>query len=155
MAGSFLDTAAELVACHESFSSWAYDDHDGKPVRAPVGKLTIGFGFNIQDVGIPKDVARAWLRSELVSRYDQLKEFWWFSRANDPRQLAFLDMHYNLGHAKLLTFKKMLAAAEGSMWDRCAEEAQNSAWFNQVGRRGRNIVKILRTGVLDWSQIER
>lgn len=154
MSDTFLDQACRLISHHEGFRGRPYDDHDGKDVHAPVGKLTIGYGFNVQDTPLPQAVALFWLRFLLVEMHDQMRQFMWFARANDARQIAFLDMRYNLGEHGIAQFNNMIAAARADDWEQAAAEAQDSRWFRQVKRRGENIVQILRTGRIDWNRLK-
>jgi GH24 family phage-related lysozyme (muramidase) len=154
MSDTFLDQACRLIAHHESFRGRPYDDHDGKDVRAPIGKLTIGYGFNVQDTPLPHNVAIYWLRELVVEMHDEMRQLMWFARANDARQIAFLDMRYNLGERGIGQFHNMIAAARAGEWDQAAAEAKDSLWFRQVKRRGENIVAILANGRIDWHMLK-
>lgn len=65
---------------------------------------------------------------------------------NEVRQRALVNMIFNLGKQGVKNFRKMCAAIYAKDWDKAAEEAKDSKWYNQVGRRSRRIVEELRTG---------
>lgn len=67
-------------------------------------------------------------------------------KGDDPRAEALLDMAYNMGVDKLLTFKTTLPMIERGEYEKAAENLTTSRWYKQVGRRSKAICKILKTG---------
>ena len=117
------------------------------PYTDSVGKLTIGIGFNLTDVGMSKDESLLLVRhrcerlhallSERISGYDGLTE---------PRQRALISMAYNLGVGGLLKFHRMLGAMWEHDYEKAAIEALASQWASQVGERAERIAKLIREG---------
>lgn len=67
----------------------------------------------------------------------------------DPiRRGVVINMIFNLGLFKLMKFKKMLTALSNKDWNRAADEMKNSKWYSQVGKRGKELVKLMRKGEL-------
>lgn len=124
--------------------------HEGlrlKPYRDTVGKLTIGVGRNIEDVGITQQEAMMLLNNDIQRCIDELnRAFPWFEHLSSERQRALIDMCFNLGITRLLGFKRMLAALEAGDYQRAAREALDSRWANQVGRRADTIANMIRRG---------
>ena len=60
---------------------------------------------------------------------------------------ALVAWTFNLGKHRLSKFKFMLHAVEIEDWEEMAKQMENSRWFNQVGRRGREL-KDMVLGVL-------
>jgi hypothetical protein len=84
-----------------------YDDATGKPVAAPVGKLSWGRGYNLMACGSPGlfDAMDRYLVTDLDAR---LQHYAWYK--TDPvTQSVLLDIAYNEGVEGLLHFPKMLA----------------------------------------------
>lgn len=109
--------------------------HEGlrlKPYHCTAGKLTIGIGRNLEDVGITEAEARMMLRYDIESRRSQLLKFPWFREMNEPRQDAILDMSF-MGVGRLLEFVKMIKALERGDFKTAAQEMLNSRWALQVG----------------------
>lgn len=117
-----------------------------KPYLDSVGKLTIGVGRNLDDNGISEAEALMMLRNDIANSQQELERFGWFRQLDSRRKDAILNMHFNLGLPRLLSFKKMIAALEQGKWDKAADEALNSRWAEQVGERAVRISLIIRYG---------
>ena len=117
-----------------------------KPYYDSVGKLTIGIGRNLDDNGISEAEALVMLRNDIANSQRELERFGWFRQLDSRRKDAILNMHFNLGLPRLLSFKKMIAALEQGKWDKAADEALNSRWAEQVGERAVRISSIIRHG---------
>jgi len=122
--------------------------HEGlqlKPYRCPAGKLTIGFGRNLDDVGITKREAAVMLETDIGRVVDDLRSlFVEFDEYPDDRQHALMDMRYNLGPGRFRTFRKMIEAVRLGAWSTAAEEALDSKWAKQVGHRAQVVAAMLR-----------
>ena len=133
------DHLVQQVKRHEGFRS--------KPYLCTAGKTTIGFGRNLDDVGITEGEASFLLRNDLSHAYrDLITNHPWADELTAPRKEAFINMVFNLGINRFNQFKKMLAAAEREQWDECAVQALDSRWAKQVGKRAVEIAEQLRTG---------
>ena len=116
-----------------------------KPYRDSVGKLTIGFGRNLDDVGITEREAEILLDNDMAKTFADLDRAlpWW--RDLPPfQQRGLANMAFNLGLPRLLTFKKMLAALEAGDGERAAIEALDSIWAGQVKGRADRIAYLYR-----------
>ena len=131
--------ARDLIIKHEGQRS--------KPYLCPAGKITIGIGRNIEDVGLSQDEINYLFANDMkTARMTCRKLFRDFSAIPETRQAALLDMALNLGQPRLSRFVKMREAVDLRDWQTAAAEAKDSAWYRQVGRRGEKIVSILETG---------
>lgn len=130
-----------MIKQHEGFRD--------KPYRCTAGKLTIGYGRNLDDVGISNREATVLLYNDIMEATESVRvvfsgfEFDEFSK---NRQAALIDMMFNLGRSRFLKFKKMITAIRCKDWNEAADQAKDSRWFSQVGKRGVNIVMLLREG---------
>jgi len=116
------------------------------PYRDTVGKLTIGYGRNLEDVGISQAEADFQLENDLDDRARMLASLLpWFSALDAVRQRALVDMAF-MGTAKLLTFRKMLAALGQGDYATAAAEARDSLWATQGGARAVTVARMLETG---------
>ena len=134
------------------------------PYRCPAGKLTIGYGTNIESLDeaeraylgvasgaairrVTREQAEWLLLHRLHVAIHEAHARWpWLPGLSDRRRAAVYDMAYNLGVPKLAGFRRMLAALQAGDWQRAAAGATDSAWFRQVGRRGPAVVKLIREG---------
>lgn len=123
--------------------------HEGcalKPYVDTVGKLTIGFGRNLDDKGITRNEAMDLLRNDVLEVMDGLAaKVPCFYTLSSIRRRVLLDMGFNLGVAGLLKFKTTLAKIEAGDYDGAATAMLQSKWAKQVGQRARRLAEMLRT----------
>lgn len=126
--------------------------HEGvrlKPYRDTEGKLTIGIGRNLDDVGIFPDEAHYMLEHDVAARIGALNHALpWFPRLDPVRQRILIDMAM-MGVEKLLGFHRMLAALRIGDYDEAANEMLDSKWARQVGARAQRLARWMRTGQVD------
>lgn len=124
--------------------------HEGvrlKPYRCAAGRMTIGIGRNLDDVGITQDEAMLMLRTDIARALSGVRtELPWFEQIDHVRQRVLVDMAFNLGIDGLMAFKQTLAAVRAGDYDRAATEMLNSRWAAQVGERARRLARMMRTG---------
>lgn len=123
--------------------------HEGcvlKPYKDTVGKLTIGIGRNLDDVGISRDEAYYLASNDIDSAEKTcMKNITGYLRLSENRQLVLLNMCYNLGIGRLLGFKNTLAAIAAGNYDLAAAGMLASKWAEQVGDRAKELAEIMRT----------
>jgi len=120
-----------------------------KPYRDTVGKLTIGVGRNLDDVGISEDEALYLLENDIQRAIQDATDIFgaeiWLS-LDEIRQAVILDMLFNLGKPRFLTFRKFIQAIKEKNFSKAAFEMLNSRWARQVGRRAERLAYMMRTG---------
>jgi len=137
-----MDQLTEQLKKHEGFRS--------KPYLCSAGKLTIGYGRNLDDVGVSRSEAFELLRQDIArARWDVEKNIECANKLNIPRQDVLINMCFNLGIYNLLLFKKMIAALEKRDYDEAAKQMLNSRWAVQVGYRAVELAEQMRTGRYD------
>ncbi len=118
-----------------------------KPYRDTVGKLTIGIGRNLDDVGISQDEAMHLLDNDIARTTAALdKAIPWWRSLNDVRQRVVVNMAFNLGVAGLLGFKNTLAAMKAGRYADAAEGMLASKWATQVGERAKRLAAMMANG---------
>lgn len=120
------------------------------PYKDTVGKMTIGVGRNIEDRGISYGEAMFMLENDIKIVKGELERavggaFW--GSLSDDVQRGLLNMAFNLGIPRLLTFKKMWSALRERNYALAAIEALDSKWAVQVGDRAQRIANLIRNGV--------
>jgi lysozyme len=129
----------EQIATHEGFRS--------KPYRCPAGKLTIGYGRNIEDSGISSSEAFVMLKNDIKDAEKVcVKMFPKWELFDIKRRWALIDMAFNLGESRFRGFKRMIAAINRDDWKIAAKEAMDSKWYVQVGLRAKFVVAQIREG---------
>lgn len=128
-----------MIKRHEGYRS--------KPYLCSAGKLTIGWGHNLDDNGISKTVAELMLDEDIQSAYyDIMDIFPNFYLYSQKRQNALIDMMFNLGKPSFRGFGKMIAAIKKEDWKEVAVQAKDSDWYRKGKRRATKIEQMLRDG---------
>lgn len=124
--------------------------HEGlrlKPYKDIVGKLTIGVGRNLDDVGISKEEAMMLLDNDIrTAAMGLLKALPWIAKLDQPRQQVLINMAFNMGIPTLLTFKNTLQYVEDGDYAMAAENMLHSLWARQVGPRAVELAGIMKNG---------
>lgn len=114
-----------------------------KPYHDTVGKLTIGVGRNLDDVGLRDDEIELLLRNDVLAVMAALdRNLPWWRAMPEGAQRGLANMCFNLGWPRLSRFRRMLAALEAGDYDRAAAEALDSKWSRQVGPRAQRIAAL-------------
>jgi len=124
--------------------------HEGlklKPYKDTVGKVTIGVGRNLDDVGITSEEAMLLLENDIAKCAKGLRDnLPWFEQLDEVRQRVLLDMAFNLGINGLLKFKKTLGFVQAGEYGLAATEMLHSQWAEQVGIRSSTLSYMMRVG---------
>ena len=121
-----------------------HEDLKLKPYICPAGKLTIGVGRNIEDNGISEDEAIYMLENDIKRVEHELKDiFPDFDELPENVRLVLIDMDFNLGKSRFLTFKKMIQAVKEHNWEAMIREMKNSRWCEQVKNRCEDDVELI------------
>jgi lysozyme len=124
--------------------------HEGlrlKPYTDTVGKLTVGFGRNLEDKGLSKKEAAYLLHNDLDDAERECRRaFAWFDSLDGPRQTVLIEMCLNLGLKRLLGFGQTLKAISEGRYDDAADQMLRSKWAQQVKGRAVTLAGIMRTG---------
>lgn len=123
--------------------------HEGlrlKPYRCSAGKLTIGYGRNLEDKGINLGEAETMLRADAAESWDWATAE--FPELDEVRQAVIANMHFNLGPRRLRLFHNMYKALRVGAYTTAAEAMLFSLWARQVGRRATELATQMKTG--EW-----
>ncbi len=131
-------TAVQLIQKHEGLRLTPYRDSRGK--------LTIGYGRNLEDRGITAMEALMLLQADFTEVYNHALGWSWFRLLNLPRQAVILDMAFNLGVGGFLKFERLIDALQRGDYAAAAAEMLNSAWAHEVGDRALEDAQIMDTG---------
>ena len=124
-------------------------DHEGRfhPYKDSVGKLTIGYGRNLDDGGISKDEACLLLNNDVIATASQLHAFLpWTDSLDEARRGVLINMAFNMGIYSLLKFKTTLALTEAGDYAGAAKQMLNSLWASQVGSRAHRLALQMESG---------
>lgn len=124
--------------------------HEGlklKTYRCTAGKLSIGVGRNLDDVGISETEAMVLLENDINGVVRDLdRAIPWWAGLDDARREVLANMAFNLGLPTLLTFRNTLAAIKDGRYKEAAALMLQSRWATQVGHRARELAAQMETG---------
>jgi len=119
------------------------------PYADTAGKLTIGVGRNLTDVGISRVEAMALLSNDIEATTQTLETaFPWTLGMDEVRMGVLINMAFNMGVVGLAQFKKFLAAVQQGDWQQARAEMLDSAWAEQVGSRAQRLAIQIESG--EW-----
>lgn len=114
-----------------------------KPYKDTEGKLTIGSGRNLDDVGISESEALMLLANDIRRCQVEANQFAWFKYLSPVRQDVILSMLFNLGITRFKGFKKLISALIRSDYKSAADEMLNSKWRVQVKDRAVELANMM------------
>lgn len=118
-----------------------------KPYRDTVGKLTIGVGRNLDDVGLFPNEVTLMLEHDIARSEHELEtNLPWFRKLTPLRQEVLINMCFNLGWPKLSQFKITLKLIEGGLYAEAAKAMLQSKWATQVGQRAIRLAAQMEKG---------
>ncbi len=106
-------------------------------------KISIGYGRNLEDVGISKDEAEYLLKNDVEIALDEVSEHFDMPNLPEPAQIVLVDMCFNMGISRLLNFRNMIKAIQDDDWDKAADELLDSKYAAQTKRRARMNASLL------------
>lgn len=123
----FLDILRAQLPVDEGYKTKLYTD--------TMGKLTIGVGRNLTDVGLRHDEIALCLENditdaEIIARNLAPN----FDVLTDDRKAVLVNMAFNLG-PNLGEFRDTLRAVKEGRWADAADSMLQSKWARQVGSR--------------------
>lgn len=119
-----------------------------KPYTDTVGKLTVGIGRNLTDVGVSLDEARYLAENDVSQAISELNKYGWFAQLTPVRQVALISMMFNIGASRFAGFHLMIEALENGDYGGAATQMLDSLWATQVRSRSTRIAQMIRTN--EW-----
>lgn len=97
------------------------------PYRDTKGILTIGFGFNLESDGLPRQIAEIWLDFKLNAIESELNaSLPLYAHLDDVRRIVLLNIAFNCGVEGLMGFRHMIAALQNNDFLTASKEILNS-----------------------------
>lgn len=129
----------EQLKIHEGFRSNVY--------TCSGGKKTLGYGRNLQDIGISEEEAEMLLKNDIYEATNQLlNAFPWMATFSDVRISAMINFTFNVGIGTVRKFSNTIEYLKNEDWEAAADEMMDSKWAEQVGDRAIQITEQIRTG---------
>lgn len=144
------DALAAQLVIDEALRLKPYDDATGKELKPGdivKGKISIGIGRNLSDVGITKSEAAMLFGADIDNVEADLDRFLpWWRGMSDVRRQVIANMCFNMGINKLQGFVNTLRAMKQGDYKAAAAGMRNSLWAKQVGARAERLAKMMEEG---------
>ena len=133
----------------EGYSSKLYRDTSDKVgFEGKKGKVTIGWGYNIDDRGLPEDICEELFRRTLNESVREVeKNIPWSENLDAARREVLVEMAFNQGITSLLTFKGTLGALQRGQYAEAAGHLRDSLAYRQLPKRYEALAQTLEKGV--------
>lgn len=107
-----------------------------KPYLCTAGANTVGYGRNLDALGILEEEAEHMLRNDVARVEHELDKAypWWIKCPGSVRR-AMTNMVFNLGINRFSTFKRMIGCLQAGDYKGASLNALDSKWADQVGDR--------------------
>lgn len=121
---------------------------EGKRLKAykdTAGKTSIGYGRNLDDVGISDQEAEYFLNNDCTDILlgAQAKFPWWGMMTYSAKR-GLCNMIYEIGFDGFTKFKDMIAALTTTDYARARAAAMKSAWYKEVPERAQQVIDMLK-----------
>lgn len=137
---SIFNKLKDQLKLEEGFSSVLYED--------TVGKRTIGYGRNLDDVGISEEEAEYLLQNDIFNAEKLVsKNIPFYTKLTDVRKCILVDMCFNMGIKNLLSFKNMLAYMNNEQYIFASDAMLSSKWAKQVGDRAVKLSRMMTSNM--------
>lgn len=136
--GNKVDSVASLLKAEEGLRL--------SPYRCTAGRLTIGYGRNLDDKGITADEAEFLLVDDILdATMDCMTIFgcavW--SRLSDVRKAVLCSMRFQLGPGGIRQFVGTIKAVKDGRWADAASHMLVSEWARQTPARARRAADMM------------
>lgn len=140
MKKTWQDDAKSIIKKHEGLKLKLY--------KCPANKWTIGVGHNIEDNGISSKVAEMIYEEDFLNCVKTAEEIFgktfFNSKIKDNAKMVIVDMIFNLGSGKFLTFRKFIKAIRNLDYASAGKEIINSKAYTQNMKRYKELAKLIQ-----------
>ena len=135
MSGINIGRVADQLKIDEGFRPKVYS--------CSAGKLTVGYGHNLEDTDMPEHIASVLLDWKVGKCLAECERFDWFSGLSCTRKEVIINMVFNLGFNGVSKFKNMIAAIYAKDWPDAGHEMLDSKWYRDVGARAERLARMM------------
>ena len=130
----------------EGKRAYPYDDATGRGIVAQ-GKVTIGIGRNLTDVGLHDDEIELLISNDIAAAVRDLEHaIPWALELPALERRVMINLAFNLGIAGLLKFRTFLGAMQRRDAAAAVAALKDSKWHNQVGARAVRLESMITFG---------
>jgi lysozyme len=120
-----------------------------RPYTDMRGRLTIGVGRNLTDVGISEAECDMLLGTDIDYTSAELDQYLpWWRTLDGQRQRVLLNMTFHLGITRVLRFEEALAAVQAGNWEVAAKLLLSIGRGWTTVERAKRLSQAMSTGVM-------
>ncbi len=123
------------------------EGYSSKAYRCSEGKLTIGYGRNLEGKGISNKEANRLLSNDLQEIKTSLVRIGWYKKLNVARKDVIIEMTYQLGLSGVSKFRMMIESIIAGNFTLAAEEMLDSKWARQTPLRAKRLSLQMKRGL--------
>jgi len=126
------------------------------PYRCTAGRLTIGYGHNLdanplngigeRSVISEADATRILEEDVRKAKEQVVRAFPWAASLDFPRFAVLVNMAFNMGIRGLYSFTNTLSAIQSGAYEDAARRMLASKWASQTRDRARRLARQMETG---------
>lgn len=130
----------EMLKCEEDYRQFPY--------RCPAGRLTVGYGRNLEARGVTEFESNFMLSEDMnFYRRQAVEAFAWFNLIDVVRQDVIVAMAFQMGIDGVKEFAKMIEALRFNNYAEASREMLDSKWAReQTPSRASRMAEIMLTG---------
>jgi lysozyme len=118
-----------------------------KPYRCSAGRLTIGYGHNLESTPITARAAEVILEDDIAEAVAAARRVCpQFDSLTRNRQVALANMVFQMGEAGVRTFRNTLAHIAAGRYADAAKGMLNSRWARQTPARAERMARLMEEG---------
>ena len=132
---------SDLIKKHEGYRD--------KPYKCSAGRITIGYGHNLESAGLPIQISEALLEMDIKAAEDDLQSVFDIDTLYSisySRYSVLVNMMFNLGLTRFKGFRLMIQAVKNKDFEQAALEMLDSKWAKQVGARSSELSTMMKRG---------
>lgn len=116
-------------------------------------RLTIGYGWNLTDNGLPADIVNILFKASIANALDAVRHnFSCYDQLSRPRQQVLVSMGFQFGRAGLAKWPNFISAVHLGRYEEAAEHLLDSKVAReQAPTRFKLLAKMMREDVSQWT----
>lgn len=153
--GPETQAVVSLVLKHKDFTV--------RPTVNAAGHYIVGYGRDLNEhplnvdeqagilfrLGLPEEVGRQWVREDVFALHRSLVKQSWYRKLDPARQAAIASMAYDLSIFGLKHYRTAWRLMDDGHYGKACDYLASTQWICDQGRRGEELLSILRHGFIN------
>ena len=137
-----IEFARKILVRHEGIRS--------EPYVCPAGRLSIGIGRNLEDVGLADDEIQYLFLNDLKTANRTARHLFGkeFDHLDPVRRAAIYDLSFNMGQTRLAQFTNFRGSVDVHDWMEAGKHLCDSNYARQLPKRSKRIRHMIEKGTM-------